>query len=265
MLRRYHHIISLGLNCEPSYVLEDMYGRLDSYLLSWALVPDVPNLLAALNEMDLLFSKGYDIAQGSFDMFRCKHTGIQFHGKTNLRVHKYQSGIVETAFSEIISRMRHLRKKFRSALSSGRDVLCLVKNHSRGGSPRGFTSDEALALKTALDHTAEGGRVELLCVDRLGCVPQEFEPRCAELGVYKRLLEGFAPGERAYLYDPPGWARIFAEFDSVHSSFPEGSFEERAQAIHCHLETRREERLRDIQERAARIACAMKQESVQGT
>ena len=249
MLRKYHHIISLGLNCEPSYALEDMYGRLDSYFLSWALVPDVPNLLDALNEIDAIFSESYDIAQGSFDMFRCKRTGIQFHGKTSLRAHNYQGDLVETAFNELMSRMGYLRKKFRKTLSSGRNILCIVKNHSRGGSSRGFSSEEALALKAALGRTAQDGKVDLLCVDRLGCVPSALEPQCAELGIYKRLLDGFAPGERAYFYDLPGWARIFAEFDSVHSAFPNTNFEQRALAIQVHLETRREERLRDIRER----------------
>ncbi|MDR2696102.1 MAG: hypothetical protein LBC79_06965 [Deltaproteobacteria bacterium] len=249
MLRKYHHIISLGLNCEPSYALEDMYGRLDSYPLSWALVPDVPNLLDALNRMDAIFSQGYDIAQGSYDMFRCKHTGIQFHGKTSLRAHDYQDDVVEAAFQELTSRMRYLHKKFRGALCSGRNILCIVKNHSRDGSPRGFAAGEALALKAALDRMAEGGPVDLLCVDRQGCIPPEFEPQCAEPGVCKRLLDGFAPGERAYLYDIPGWARIFAEFDSVHSRFPDAESGERARIIQQHLETRREERLRDIRER----------------
>ena len=249
MLRTYHHIISLGLNYEPSYALEDMYGKLDSYPLSWALVPDVPNLLGVLNEMDLLFSEGYDIAQGSFDMFRCKRTGIQFHGKTSLRAHDYRDDVVEAAFGELASRMRYLHNKFRKTLASGRDVLCLVKNHGRGGSPRGFTADEALGLKAALDRTAKGGKVDLLCVDRMGCDPLRFGPQCVEPGICKRLLDGFAPGERAYLYDLPGWARIFAEFDSVHSAFPEKSFAERAQAIERRLATRREERLRDIRER----------------
>jgi len=264
----YHHIISLGLNCEPSYALEDMYGRLDSYPLSWALVPDVPNLLAALKEMDALFREGYDIAGGSFDMFRCKLTGIQFHGKTNLRAHNYREDVVEEAFHELTSRLGHLHKKFLKALHSGRKILCIVKNHNWDGSPqvlrqttRGFTTEEALALKAALDHivhivhiapvadTAEGGTVDLLCVDCLGCTPAELDPQCAGLGVHKRLLEGFAPGERAYLYDLPGWARIFAEFSSVHSSFPGSSPEDRTRAIQRHLEARREERLRDIRER----------------
>ena len=256
MARKYHHIISLGLNCEPSYVLEDMYGRLDSYPLSWTLIPDVPNLLSALNCMDALFSEGYEIAQGSFDMFRCKRTHIQFHGKTSLRAHKYRDDIVAAAFKELTSRMGYLHKKLCRALRSGRDILCIVKNHSRGGASRGFTSEEALALKAALERMAEGGRVELLCVDRLGCVPPELDPQCAGLGVYKRLLEGFAPGERAYFYDLPGWARIFAEFDSVHSVFPETDPGARALAIQGHLETRRAERLHDIRERTQKPPCA---------
>jgi hypothetical protein len=227
-----------------------MFGRLDSYPLSWALVPDVPNLLDALHEMDALFSQGYDIAQGSFDMFRCKRTGVQLHGKTSLRANEYRDDVVAAAFDELISRIRHLRKKFHGALRSGRSVLCMVKNHGRGGSPRGFTTEEALTLKAVLDRKAAGSTVELLCVDRLGCDPSEFEPRCAGLGVHKRLLEGFAPGERAYVYDLPGWARIFAEFDSLHSPFPEAGFEERAQAIQRHLEARRDARLRDIRDRS---------------
>jgi len=263
--REYHHIISLGLNCETSYALEDMYGRLDSYPLSWALVPDVPNLLDALKEMDALFREGYDIAGGSFDMFRCKHTGIQFHGKTNLRAHNYRDDVVEEAFHELTSRLGYLHKKFLKALHSGRKILCILKNHNWDGSPRvlrrttcGFSTEEALALKAALDRMvrmggtprmAEGGTVDLLCVDCLGCAPAELDPQCAGLGVHKRLLEGFAPGERAYLYDLPGWARIFAEFSSVHSSFPGSRVEERASAIQRHLEARREERLRDIRER----------------
>jgi len=255
MVRKYHHIISLGLNCEPSYALEDMYGRLDSYPLSWALVPDVSNLLNALKCMDALFSEGYDIAQGSFDMFRCKHTHIQFHGKTSLRANNYQDDIVEAAFNELTSRMRYLHRKFCKALSSGRDILCIVKNHSRGGASRGFTTEEALVLKAALVRKAEGGKADLLCVDRQGCIPRELEPQCAGLGIYKRFLEGFAPGERAYLYDLPGWARIFAEFDSVHSAFPEADFEERVRAMQRHLETRREERLRDIRERTHEPPC----------
>jgi len=257
MARAYHHIISLGLNCEPSYALEDMYGRLDSYLLSWALVPDMPNLLLALDDLNALFREGWDIAGGAYDMFRCKHTEIQFHGKTNLRAHSYREDVMEAAFQELTSRLSHLRRKFLKALRSGREILCIVKNHSWEGSPRGFTTAEALALKAALDQTAEGGTVDLLCVDRLGCVPAELEPQCAALGVYKRCLEGFAPGERAYLYDLPGWARIFAEFASVHSSFRQMPPEERTQAVLRHLEARREARLRDIRERTPQPPCGL--------
>jgi len=249
MLRTYHHLISLGLNCEPSYALEDMYGRLDSYPLSWALIPDLPHLLDVLRDMELLFSKGYEIAHGSFDMFRCRHTGIQLHGKTDMRAHAYQDEIVEAAFRELLSRMGYLQKKFFKALQSGRSILCIVKNHSWGGSPRGFTTAEAFALKEALDSKARAGTVHLLCVDRVGCIPADLEEQCAERGIYKRLLSGFAPGERAYLYDLPGWARIFAEFDSVHSSFPEIQGEQRMQAIQRHLEMRREQRLSDTRAR----------------
>ena len=249
MLRSYHHIISLGLNCEPSYVLEDLYGPLDSYVFSWALVPNVPELVLALDDMAAIFSQGYDIAHGSYDMFRCLHTGIQFHGKSDLRAGAYESALLEAAFAELLSRLAYLQKKLCRALRSGRRVLCVVKNHNRGGSARGFDSAEALHLKRALDQLADGGHVDLLCVDREGCVPPELDPQCARQGIYKRLLAGFAPGERAYFYDIPGWARIFAEFDSVHAPCRGASFAERVQQITQQCESSRAARLRKIDQR----------------
>jgi hypothetical protein len=249
MRRVYHHIVGLGLNCEPGFVLEDMYGRLDSYPLSWALVPDVPNLLLALEDMDLLFGEGYTVVPGSFDMFLCWRTGIRFHGKSDLRAGNYAPELVEEAFAELAGRMEYLCGKFRRVLQSGREVLCIVKNHNRGGSRRGFTTREALDIKAALDGMSVGKKPDLLCVDRRGCEPPAFDPGCEERGVYKRLLEGFAPGERAYLYDTPGWARIFAEFDSVHSCAAGAERGERARELELHLGERRAARLRDIRER----------------
>jgi hypothetical protein len=247
MHRAYHHLISLGLNCEPSFVLEDMYGRLDSYPLSWTLVPDAPSLARALREPDLLFAAGYEIAQGSFDMFRCPRTGIRFHGKIDLRARGYAHEAAEEGFAELVSRLTHLRKKFRRVLDSGRDILCIVKNHHRGGDRAGFSPQDAHELRKAIGKSA--GRLDLLCVDRAGCEPSAFGPEEESVGIYKRLLEGFAPGERAYLYDIPGWARIFAEFGSVHSSPGDGDFQERTRAVEQRLAMRREERLRDMREK----------------
>ena len=249
MLRSYHHIISLGLNCEPSYVLEDLYGTLDSYLFSWALVPDVAALTLALEDMPSIFSKKYAIEQNSYDMFRCLHTGIQFHGKSNLRAGAYDEKLVNAAFAELVSRLAYLQKKLCRALNSGRRTLCIVKNHNRGGSIYGFDSAQALRIKKALDKLAGNGHVDLLCVDREGCVPPEFDAQCAQQNIYKRLLAGFAPGERAYYYDIPGWARIFAEFDSVHAPDRGANFEERSRQIACHCEIRRAARLSESEQR----------------
>lgn len=252
MPRTYHHIISLGLNCEPSFVLEDMYGRLDSYPFSWTLIPDAAHLARALRRRDLLFSEGYAIAPDSFDMFRCLRTNIQFHGKTSLRACNYARETVEAAFVELVSRMEYLCRKFDKALSSGRDILYIVKNHHRDGSAQGFSEREALEMREALNEAAGNagtGRHDLLFLDRLGCEPAFFTPDLEAQGIYKRLLEGFAPGERAYLYDISGWTRIFAEFDSTHSPVAGESGAERQREIRQRLEERRAVRLRDIQER----------------
>ena len=47
--------------------------------------------------------------------------------------------------------MGHLHKKLCRAMRSGRDILCIVKNRSRDGASRGFTSEEALAIQGHLE------------------------------------------------------------------------------------------------------------------
>ena len=80
MEKRFDHIISLGLNCEISFILKKKFNFVESSLLSWSYIP-ISSLNDVLKNPQLIFSEGIeDLTE--YNMFKCSKTGIAFHGKT---------------------------------------------------------------------------------------------------------------------------------------------------------------------------------------
>lgn len=77
-IRFYDRFISLGLNCETSFLLYKVYGGAESSLFQWATVP-AAKLLEVLGNLSLIYS-GKIIEDEKTNMWKCAVTHINFHG-----------------------------------------------------------------------------------------------------------------------------------------------------------------------------------------
>ncbi len=77
-IRRYDRLISLGLNCETSFILYKIYGGAESSLFQWATVP-AANFIEVLGNLSLIYS-GKIIDDPKTNMWKCAVTHINFHG-----------------------------------------------------------------------------------------------------------------------------------------------------------------------------------------
>ena len=115
MEKRFDHIISLGLNCEISFILKKKFNFVESSLLSWSYIP-ISSLNDVLKNPQLIFSEGIeDVTE--YNMFKCSKTGIAFHGKNPPSFYTDKKGNIDQSLllqekNDVISRVEYLKQKF---------------------------------------------------------------------------------------------------------------------------------------------------------
>lgn len=79
--QKYSHIVSFGKNCEPAKQMNDIHGKVEATLFSWATYEgsDIKTLLKAIKNPDIIFSKDVKFIEQA-NMYDCIATKIQFHG-----------------------------------------------------------------------------------------------------------------------------------------------------------------------------------------
>lgn len=126
-------LISLGMNCEVSFQIKKYCPSLYASLFSWAFVINDDLFLQALDNIDDVFSNGVHFHLPTDDMFMDEKYQITFHGRTSkLDMLDKEGNIVnrekyDEALDELISRLAHLKSKFKTDLMSADEKVYIKK------------------------------------------------------------------------------------------------------------------------------------------
>lgn len=100
-------LISLGYNCEISQIMTHMYGKIDSYVWSWAYSEDLDGLCQTLVNPLRILNSPFDYA---FDEIGLKFLdySISFHARKKIK----RLSLDDTYVDELLSRVEHLSVKY---------------------------------------------------------------------------------------------------------------------------------------------------------
>lgn len=216
-IRKYDRIISLGLNCETSYILFKKYGGVESSLFQWASIPAV-NFIEVLNNLSLIYS-GKIIEEPNINMWKCAVTNIYFHG-----VHTPQQLLdeegkrdmekVRAELKDTIGRVRYQCDKFRIIAKSAETKLYVLGLYPRL-CPQSNEKRTAFLqeLFTTLQNIAQNA--SLLVFVEKSMQSEEILALDNKENFFIRILDHFAPQDKAtnpLHVDLAGSAKILEEF-----------------------------------------------------
>lgn len=216
-IRSYDRLISLGLNCETSYILYKIYGGTESSLFQWATVK-AANFVEVLNNLDLIYS-GKIIEAPEKNMWKCAVTNIYFHG-----VHTPQELFdehgnrdkekIRAELKDTIGRVRYQREKFRILAKSAETKLYILGLYPLHAHPTNAGRTAFLQeLFAALQRMAKNA--SLLVFVEKSMQTDEILALDNDTNFFIRILDHFAPADKAVspLYvDLAGAAEILKEF-----------------------------------------------------
>ena len=216
-IRIYDRFVSLGLNCEISFILYTIYGGVESSLFQWASVPSV-NFLEVLNNLSLIYS-GKVIENKEVNMWKCAVTSIAFHGKSLphqlLDEHgKRDSEKVRAELKETIKRIQYLRDKFRIIAQSAETKLYILGLH-----PNFYSDTKEKAVRflqeiyTTLQKIAKNASLLVILEEKMQT--KDIMQLDDNTAFFIRCIDHFAPMLKATSHeemDLQGYMKIFLEF-----------------------------------------------------
>jgi hypothetical protein len=131
----FNNVISFGVNCENAFVIQDLFGSIDSTLFTWAFVEDPFFILEYIKKPDILFTNGLSLTPSK--MLMCNKTKFVFHSKLQKEHHIFDDnkGLsvdeLKEAEKEVYSRVEHLSNKFWNQISSEDRNLFIIKLFSQ--------------------------------------------------------------------------------------------------------------------------------------
>ncbi len=126
--RKYDQIAILGYNCEAAFRFFRRWKFLDSSLFAWANSIDIMTLTYALENLEHLGTEGFEYILPT-RMWKCKKSGIQFHGKMKDYVgspEKTEEQIAED-IKDLTERIAYLKKKFLRYLTNDKATLLVYR------------------------------------------------------------------------------------------------------------------------------------------
>lgn len=129
--KSFHHIISLGYNCEVSFRIKDYYGKLDSTIYSWCYIKSRTDFLRSLDN-PLLLANDKKVLNSN-GMFQCLNYDITFHTKVDgaklfHKKERVRHQAEKEANAEMKSRYSYLAEKFVQFLENqDEDILFIIK------------------------------------------------------------------------------------------------------------------------------------------
>lgn len=216
-IRQYDRLISLGLNCETSYILYKIYGGAESSLFQWATVP-AANFIAVLNNLNLIYS-GKIIEDPKSNMWKCAVTNLSFHG-----VHKPQELLdehgcrdkekIRAECKDTMGRIRYQCEKFQVLARSAETKLYILGLYPELSPASNEDRVKFLQeLFAALQHMANNA--SLLVLVEKSMQTDEMAALDNDTNFFIRILDHFAPADKAVSplhVDLAGSAEILKEF-----------------------------------------------------
>lgn len=208
----YDHYISLGYNCECAYRFAMRHHFVEASLFTWANSINIKNLIKALSDIDAVLGKEPEV---SGVMWRCLNTDIRFHGTEPSSMHahneKYLAEDWEPYRKELVSRINHLKEKFKNQLSDHKKTLFTYTYRGGNGEEAREVVNNIRLLKKTLEK-AGANNFELLIILEKSKLQTEVELK--DTGIYIRYVDELAPEDAVTTkkYDKKSWRKIFREF-----------------------------------------------------
>lgn len=212
--KHFDTIVSLGFNCEVSFRIQDhLNGHLDSYPFSWCYVYGTANLPWCMEHMEEMLSG--EIQPLSNGMLLCKRCNLAFHVKK--AVQYLPDGTVdpvtlETAVTELKSRLKHMQEKLCRLLQGERTTLFVVKN-AKLAIDWDSAIEEISELALWLEQHYKGGRYLLVVVVERQCYSNRLRRLENDHLTFRAVTEFAKEGKAQSGGDHAGWQAIFDEFD----------------------------------------------------
>lgn len=204
--KSYGHILSLGYNCEVSYQFYKKYNFVESSLFAWVNAINIDNMINAIRNTDKIVAGDVELAGV---MWRDANTGILFHGANSDILHA-DNAAIQADKENLISRINHLKEKFKNAATDGKKNLYVFKYKTTTESADVVT-EKIMALYNALNKFCKND-FDLLIVMETGFVPSLHIENTDNLFVRRVQFfsdENDVTGGRC---DRRGWNKIFNEF-----------------------------------------------------
>jgi hypothetical protein len=205
------NIISLGVNCENAFVIQDLFGKIDSNIFTWAFIEDPFMLSEYINNPDILFTNGMTLTPSK--MFRCNRTKFVFHSKMQKEDHIFDTNKelpvdkLKEAEEEVYSRVEHLADKFWNRINSEDRNLFVIKLFSKEEYINKIVNLLA-ELTDLLDKKSSNKNFILMCIledDYAQSIEQEIKDKRL---VIKRIRK-FANYASTDKFDKKAWKEIF--------------------------------------------------------
>lgn len=196
-------LISLGINCEASFQIKRKYAELDSFIFSWAWIPNEKCILNTINNINLIGSEGFKVDYNTGNMCVCNKTGMKFHGRKKISLLKNDVEIADF-LQEVADRVAYLKRKFLIKVQGNDKKIFLFKRSEKISAPlENFAPELYTALKSI-----NARNFDLVIISH-----KNYEAPPLDLpGVYNRYLERYSPYTNVADSCTTSWDRIFDEF-----------------------------------------------------
>ena len=205
--KKYDHVLSLGMNCEPAFRFSLSWGFVDSTPFSWASCKNLATLADVLRDPHRIGSDGFRWDVPSL-MWRCIKTDITFHGKLAGDA-ELTPAALEGDKADLVQRLAHLNDKFTRVLSADASKAVILRIHTKLALEADI-NEKIDAVQNALE--ARGARNYTLVVvteaaarGRISAAPNRLV----------RSVKAFNPNNavvKPKLGDPLGWKALYTEF-----------------------------------------------------
>lgn len=208
--KKYDHVLSLGMNCEPAFRFSCSWGFVDSTPFAWGLSRHLKDLAEELEKPDAIGSEGFEWSPESL-MWCCRRTGSYFHGKmvSGKRKDYYPPELLEADKKDLVERLAYLNGKLTRILRDESSKALILRVHTKEALAPDV-NDGVDAVQRALE--LRGARNYTLVIVTEKVAKGRVAPAPNRL---VRTVRVFNPGNavvRKKLGDPTGWRALYAEF-----------------------------------------------------
>ena len=207
----FNNIISLGVNCENTFVIQALFSNIDSTLFTWAFIEDPFMLSEYIANPDILFTDGMTLTQSK--MLRCNRTRFVFHSRMQKEDHIFDANgelpidTLKEAEEEVRSRVEHLADKFWNRINSEDRNLFVIKLFSHEE-----YKDNIINLLAELTHS-----LDRRCLNKdfmLMCIlendyAQSTEQEIRDNRLVIKRIRKFAHWTSTDKFDEEGWKEVY--------------------------------------------------------